>query len=182
MKQHDVYVRALNNRYDWKPIAGAARQWLRDRGCGYVELRVDTVDAEFGTNHFSPRAGTLLLNAQYGEAASFYLLLKPAVARAAMASIRRAIGADAARVASLAEVHGATQCRPGCLPPIGSLFDLPLLIDSRLADVPEIFVPSGRPGFAMLVRTRDLLRTEAARIIDSQVNVELPTQVGIEVM
>lgn len=165
MDQQGIYSRGLAGRYDWKPILAAVRTWVRDRGCGCIEVRVDDVDTEFGTKHLSPRASTLLVSARHGSEESFFLLLKPAGVRADMRNIRRAIDADSARLASHAEVHATTQCRPGCLPPIGDVFDFPLLIDSRLASVGEIFVPSGQPGFAILVRTRDLLRMGSVRVI-----------------
>jgi prolyl-tRNA editing enzyme YbaK/EbsC (Cys-tRNA(Pro) deacylase) len=165
LDEQGVYSRGLVGRYDWKPILAAVRRWVKDRGCGCIEVRVGDVDTEFGTRHLSPRASTLLVNASHGGEASFFLLLKPAGVRADMRTIRRAIDADSARLASHAEIHATTQCRPGCLPPIGDLFDFPLLIDSRLASVGEIFVPSGQPGFTILVRTRDLLRMGSVRVV-----------------
>lgn len=160
-----MYTDALCRRYEWKPIAEAVRRWIKDRGCGCVELPVETVDAEFGTDHMTPRGSTLVVNASYAGGTRYFLLLKPANARADMSSVRHALGADAARAASLGEVHRSTRCRPGCVPPIGSLFELPLLIDARLARASELFVPSGQPGFTTLVRTRDLVRTELAQIV-----------------
>lgn len=160
-----MYSEALLKRYDWRPIAAAVRRWIKDRGCGCVELPVDTVDSEFGTQHFVPRASTLVMNTSTNDEVKFVLLLKPANARVDIRSVREAIGADAARAASLGEVHRYTRCRPGCVPPIGSLFELPVFIDARLAGAPELFVPSGQPGYSTLIRTRDLVRTEAAQIV-----------------
>jgi prolyl-tRNA editing enzyme YbaK/EbsC (Cys-tRNA(Pro) deacylase) len=168
LEQQDAYTTGLTRRYDWKPVSAAVRRWVRDRGCGCMELRVDTVDAEFGVKHFSPRAGTLLVNACYGSTERYFLLLKPAAVRADMRAVSRAIDSDSARIASQAEVQAATQCRPGCLPPIGDVFDFPLLVDARLATATELFVPSGQPGFAILVRTRDILRMDAVRVIGEQ--------------
>lgn len=166
MDKSNVYTNALLKRYDWKPVVAEVRRWLEARGCGCIELLVEAVDAEFGTNHFAPRGNTLVINASYPEGTKFFLLLKPATTRADMRSISRTIGAHTARIASIAEVHVTTRCRPGCVPPIASLFQLPLLIDSRLANTTEVFAPSGQPGFATLIRTRDLLGSEAARIVD----------------
>ncbi|MEO6865605.1 MAG: YbaK/EbsC family protein [Gemmatimonadaceae bacterium] len=165
MDESNVYTDALLKRYDWKPVVARVRRWLEARGCGCVELLVEAVDAEFGTNHLALRCNTLVVNASYPEGKKFFLLLKPATARADMRSVSRAIGADKARLASIAEVHVTTRCRPGCVPPIASLFQIPLLIDSRLAETSEVFAPSGQPGFATLIRTRDLLWAEAARIV-----------------
>ncbi len=162
-----MYTDALRGRYDWKPIAQAVRGWIKASGCGCVELPVETVDAEFGTDHMTPRGNTLVVSASYSDGTRYFLLLKPANTRADMSSVRRALGADAARAASTGEVHHSTRCRPGCVPPMGSLFELPLLIDSRLAGSSELFVPSGQPGFATLVRTRDLVRAESAQIVGS---------------
>lgn len=166
---NEVYSSVLDMRYNWRPVVTAVRNWVKDHGCGCLELPLETVDNEFGITHFAPRAGTLVVKA--GDLGSnsrdekFVLFLKPAHARADMRSVRNAAGAASARAASLGEVFVATRCRPGCVPPLGSLFDLPVLIDARLADTAEVFVPSGQPGFAILIRTRDLIRTERALIV-----------------
>ncbi len=164
-----MYSSALDMRYNWRPVLTAVRNWVSDHGRGCVELPLETVDDEFGITHFAPRGGTLVVKARDAGSRSvnerFVLLLKPANARADMRSVRNAAGAESARAASLGEVYRATRCRPGCVPPLGSLFDLPVLIDARIAHAAEIFVPSGQPGFVILIRTRDLIRTESALII-----------------
>ncbi|MDQ2890466.1 MAG: YbaK/EbsC family protein [Gemmatimonadota bacterium] len=160
-----IYGQALAKRYDWRPVAAAVRRWQADQGRGTIELRIGTVDTEFGTVHHAPRASTLVVRASFGLKSNFFVLLKPAVARANLPTMRRTLGADSARVASLAEVHLMTRCRPGCVPPIATLFDLSLLVDSRLADAEAVFVPSGQPGYATLIRMRDLLRAENARVV-----------------
>jgi Ala-tRNA(Pro) deacylase len=168
-RRNEVYSSALEMRYNWRPVVAAVRNWVTMHGCGCVELPLETVDEEFGRTHFAPRAGTLVIRARDSgcdsEPGKFVLLLKPAHARVDMRAVRNAAGAESARAASLGEVHLATRCRPGCVPPLGSLFDLPVLIDARIAEAAEIFVPSGQPGFVIMIRTRDLLRTEKAVIV-----------------
>lgn len=75
-----------------------------------------------------------------------------------------ALGADALRVATAAEVNAATDYAAGLVSPICLPVDVELLADSALGSAEVLYAAVGEGGVALAIRTRDLLVTTGARV------------------
>jgi len=90
----------------------------------------------------------------------FVLLVLPADLRLDSKAVRRAKGWKKLRFADREEVLQLTGLEPGAIPPLGSLFGLPTLCDSRLGDNETISFNAGDHCISISMTYADYLRAE----------------------
>lgn len=152
--------------YAWRSLHARVRQWYESRRVPIVEAPVANIEKGFGMEHCIPRVSTHLVKLRYEREVAFVLLLAPATLRVSLTSICKTYRASTAWMATLGEVHHLTRSVPGCVPAFGSLFDLPVTIDARLRHAPELFAPSGQPGFAVRIPMLEFIASENPQFID----------------
>lgn len=141
---------AIRN-YDWRALQLRVRHWYDARNLRFVEEPVADIDRNFGIKYCVLRTSTLLVKLRHGPDTTFVIAVTPTPLRTDLTSIRKMYHASTAWIATLGEIQHLTRSVPGCVPAFGSLFGLPVVVDARLRDAPEIFTASGRPGFAVRV-------------------------------
>lgn len=90
----------------------------------------------------------------------FLMFVLPADRKLASKAIRRCRGWRKLRFATADEVQELTGLQPGAIPPLGSLFDLPTLCDSRLGENPTINFNAGDHGISVSMRYADYVKAE----------------------
>ena len=72
------------------------------------------------------------------------MVVVPGVAKVDLAAVRKALGADEARLAIENEFgHLFPDCEVGAMPPLGNLYGVPVLVDATLTRDPVIFFNAG---------------------------------------
>jgi Ala-tRNA(Pro) deacylase len=94
----------------------------------------------------------------------FHLAVISGVLRVDNKALRRLLGAHGVRFATEDELLQRTGCRPGAVPPLGSLFDLPVLIDASLRRCEQVSFNAGSNGWSVSMRREDLERLVQPRI------------------
>jgi len=79
----------------------------------------------------------------------FVLIVLPADRKLASKEARKSLGGKSLRFATKEEVLELTGLTPGCIPPFGSLFNLPTYCDRGLADQPQINFNAGDHGVSV---------------------------------
>lgn len=87
-----------------------------------------------------------------------------------------ALGADALRPATAAEVNAATDYAAGLVSPICLPPEVELLADSALGAADVLYTAAGEGGVALAIRTRDLLVTTGARVATLTVGPLAPAE------
>lgn len=157
---------AIRN-YNWRPLHARVEGWYASRRLEFLEAPVSAIESGFGVTHCIPRASTLLIKLRYESRAAFFLLMIPATLRANLTVMCKTYHACSAWMATLGEVHHLTRSVSGCVPPIGSLFGLPVVIDARLRGLPEVFAPSGQPGYALRLPMAQFATSEKPQFLDN---------------
>lgn len=153
--------------YAWRTLHARVHQWYLARHIEMVEAPVADIDRSFGMEHCVLRVSTLVVKLRYEREVAFIVLLAPATLRVNLTSLCKTYRASTAWMATLGEVHHLTRSVPGCVPAFGSLFSLPVIIDARLHRAPELFAPSGQPGFAVRVPMPEFIASENPEFIDT---------------
>ena len=89
----------------------------------------------------------------------------PASHRIDLGRLRTALGADSVELAAeedFADRFG--DCQVGAEPPLGSLFDLPMIVDQTIADDEHILFQSGKHNESIVMRTREYLQITQPQI------------------
>ena len=95
------------------------------------------------------------------------LLVLDAVDRLDLLKARRALGAADVHLLTEAQlIDLAPTCDPGTIPPVGSLFELPVIADYAVRDDPEITFNAGSHEFAVRVDRAAWEREAAIRYAD----------------
>ncbi len=141
---------ALRN-YDWRSLQLRVRKWYDVRGLRFAEEPVANIARDSDVKYRVPLTSTLVVKLRHDAATTFVIVVIPAALRADLTLIRKMFGASTAWIATMGEVQHLTRSVPGCVPAFGSLFGLPVVVDARLREAPELFTASGRPGFAVRV-------------------------------
>lgn len=123
-----------------KPTPGAILDWLRGAGVKFVHL----VHAPTPTSVESAAArgepievGAKAMVVKAGE--RFVLLVLSAAKRIDSGAVKRHFAVKSVRFASAPELFELTGLVPGSVPPFGRpILDLPLYIDSGVADLPRV--------------------------------------------
>ncbi len=138
---------------------------LRQHGIAFDVLRHEPVftSEEAARVRGTPLAsGAKALICKGGD--RFMMFILPADRKLASKQIRRSRGWRKLRFANREEVERITGLAPGSIPPFGSLFDLPTLCDTRLAENETINFNAGDHGISVSMRYEDYLRVEAPEL------------------
>lgn len=93
--------------------------------------------AHVGTRHF---AKTVMLKVD----GKLSMMVMPAAYRADLTRLSRALGGRETELAEESEFRDAfPDCEVGAMPPFGHLYGMPVYVDSRLAQEPEIVFNAG---------------------------------------
>ncbi len=103
-------------------------------------------------------SGAKALICKGGDA--FVMFVIPADRKLASKAVRRARGWRKLRFANRDEVLQMTGLEPGSIPPFGSLFDLPTLCDSQLAENETINFNAGDHRVSVSMRYEDYVEAE----------------------
>jgi Ala-tRNA(Pro) deacylase len=95
----------------------------------------------------------------------FAMAVIPAACVLDLRRLAGVIGRGEIRLATVEEIVGAAPgCAPGAIPPFGSLFGMPTLVDMRLLGAHDITLPAGDFGTAIRMRTREYRRLASPRV------------------
>jgi prolyl-tRNA editing enzyme YbaK/EbsC (Cys-tRNA(Pro) deacylase) len=94
----------------------------------------------------------------------FVLVVISGVWRVDNKALRRLLGAHGVRFATEEELLQLTGCRPGAVPPLGNLFDLPVVMDSSLRRREQVSFNAGSNEWSVTMRREDLERLSQPRI------------------
>jgi len=94
----------------------------------------------------------------------FVMFVIPADLKLASKAVRRARGWRKLRFAGRDEVRQLTGLQPGSIPPFGSLFDLPTLCDSRLAENETINFNAGDHSISVSIRYADYVQVKGPEL------------------
>ena len=106
-------------------------------------------------------AKTVLLRTPHG----YIVAVLPATHRVDLDRVRQHLGEAEAELATEDEIqHLFPDCEPGAMPPFGSLYQLPTLVDESLAEDDEIVFEGQTHMEAFRMRYRDYVNTEHPQI------------------
>jgi len=95
------------------------------------------------------------------------LAVLPATRQIDLDALAEAAGADAVELADETELNGRfPECDPGAVPPFGNLFDLPVYLNSALAEQEELIFNAGRHTEVMRLSFEDFAALVEPRIAD----------------
>jgi len=100
------------------------------------------------------------------------MLVLPASYRVDFPKLKSVLKAKKVRLAKEGEFGGIfTDCEVGAMPPFGNLYDLPVHVDSSLADVSEIVFKAGSHTTSVKVRFADYKKLVKPQIADFAVHL-----------
>lgn len=95
------------------------------------------------------------------------MIVLPAPHRVDLDKVKRAVGAAQARLAREEEfVHVFADCEVGAMPPFGSLYGVPVLVDRTLTEDPRIVFRAGTHRETITVAYSDLELLEHPKVGD----------------
>ncbi|HMP03111.1 MAG TPA: YbaK/EbsC family protein [Gemmatales bacterium] len=97
---------------------------------------------------------------------SFYLLVMPADRKLDSKKTQAGLGVKSLRFATKEELLERTGLAPGAVPPFGSLFDLPTLLDPALGQHAEINFNAGDHATSIQMTHADYVAFEKPRLLD----------------
>jgi Ala-tRNA(Pro) deacylase len=110
----------------------------------------------------TPEEGAKALLVKADE--QFYLVVISGVLRVDNKALRRLLGVHGVRFATAEELLQLTGCRPGAVPPLGNLFDLPVLMDESLRRCEQVSFNAGSNSWSVTMRREDLERLIQPRV------------------
>jgi Ala-tRNA(Pro) deacylase len=96
----------------------------------------------------------------------YYNLVMSAAKRVDNGKLREILGTRRVRFARPEELHELTECWPGAVPPFGSLFDLPTLLDESLTEMAQVSFNAGSHTVSVVMPGDDFRRALDARTED----------------
>jgi Ala-tRNA(Pro) deacylase len=126
-------------------LAPRLHQFLDDRHAPYATLAHDrTITAQetancahIGSRHF---AKTVMLKVDGG----LVMMVMPAAYRIDLTRLSRALGGREVELAQEPDFRDAfPDCELGAMPPFGNLYGMPVYVDARLSEQPEIVFNAG---------------------------------------
>jgi prolyl-tRNA editing enzyme YbaK/EbsC (Cys-tRNA(Pro) deacylase) len=148
---------------------------IRDR----VVARLAAAGVDYRTIRHAPAVGSLRIAEQRGmspaagaktllvrAAGAYCLLVIPGDRRLSSPKLRRALGTHDIRFARPQELLDVTGCRPGEVPPLGELFELPVVMDPRVAANREVAFTAGSTDESFVVEAEALVRLTGPRLAD----------------
>jgi Ala-tRNA(Pro) deacylase len=109
--------------------------------------------------------------------ARYALLVIAGSRRVDNARLRQALGTRRVRFATASELFELTDCRPGAVPPFGTLFGLPVLLDRSLQAVSQAAFNAGSHTVSVVMDGDDFRRVITGRPVDVA-EVRTPTGDG----
>ncbi len=99
-------------------------------------------------------------------ASGYALAVVPGIRRLDMKRLREAVGDPHTRLATEEELErDFPDCDLGALPPIGSLFGVPMYVDPEVMKHETVVFAAGRQTESVNMRGEDLLRGEPATVV-----------------
>jgi Ala-tRNA(Pro) deacylase len=90
----------------------------------------------------------------------------PGDRRLSSPKLHRVLGTHDVRFARPQELLEVTGCRPGEVPPLGGLFEVPVVMDPRVAANREVAFTAGSTDESFVVQAEDLVRLARPRLAD----------------
>lgn len=107
----------------------------------------------------------------------YLLAALPACCRIDLTRLQGLAGEGGLKLVSVEEIwHGCPGFEPGAIPPFGTLFGMPVFVDSSLLEHPELVVPGGDHRTAVRMRTTEFLRVAEPRIGAFAIHEGIPAQ------
>ncbi|GED88291.1 YbaK/EbsC family protein [Streptomyces sp. 6-11-2] len=158
-----------------RPVADAVRHW-----CGavpadeivYVETDPEWADTAVFVEHYGPElletsANCVVVAGRRGGETRLAACLALSATRVDVNGVvRRQLGARKASFAPMEVATGETGMEYGGITPIGLPADWPLLVDSRVVDLPYVLVGSGRRRGKLLVPGKAFAQLPGAVVLD----------------
>ncbi len=116
-------------------------------------------------SRLAQQAKALLLRRYRADGRDYLIHALPGDRSADLGSLAAAVGAVRLRLATARELHEATGCRFGELPPVGSVFGVALSLDDRLLAEPELYFNAGRLDRSFVVEPEHLRALERPVIV-----------------
>ena len=82
------------------------------------------------------------------------------------AKIKKILKSKSASLATADEVERVIGCRPGSVPPFGSLFGIPTFVDTHLLLNDEIDFNAGRHTISMTMKVKDWQKVVNAQVFE----------------
>ncbi len=147
------------------PVTERLLAWLREAGVPFTLLEHEPVRtseeaARVRGTRLEEGAKALVVRADDRYA---HIVL-PANLRTDNAALRALLGTRKIRFATTEELLEVTGCEPGAVPPFGTLFDLPVLVDERLSANDEISFNAGSTSVSIRMRCEDFVRLSGATV------------------
>jgi Ala-tRNA(Pro) deacylase len=139
--------------------------YLDGNGVGYRLIdhapagSAEEYHAELGTR-YEQQAKALFLRVKRQKQKSFAIVALQAQKRADLGRAAGLLQASEVRLATADQLLDETGCRFGELPPFGSPFDVPLLLDRELLEEPEIYFNIGDLSRSMVLEPSVLVALE----------------------
>jgi Ala-tRNA(Pro) deacylase len=111
-----------------------------------------------------------------GGGKDYLIYALPGNAEAELTRLATASASLRLRLATSAELEQTTGCRFGELPPVGSIFGCPLVLDQRLLTQPELYFNAGRLDRSIILAPADLAALETPLILGHQLPHPPPPQ------
>jgi len=149
-------------------VLNNVRDYLKEQGVDFEVIshqETFTTMEEARASGVSPDhvAKTLVIKMRDGEA----LAVLPAHERLDMHKLRDAVHDNHARLATEDEMGSEfTDIELGAVPPLGDLFQLPVLMDEQLKDMDEVIFAGGTHRDSVKMAGDDFIRMTHPRIMD----------------
>ena len=143
--------------------------YLKSHGVQFQETHhplAYTAQDVAASEHVSGRLVSKVVMAMSGDGKP-YMLVLPANLKVDLDKARRALGLSNLRLASEREFeHLFPGCEVGAEPPFGNLYGLPVYVDPRLAEDPEIIFQAGTHTDTIRMRYSDFERLVHPEVCD----------------
>jgi len=145
------------------------KKFCEDNGISYKEIKHSPgASAEDYHNalgcRYEQQLKCLLLKI-YTETEYFAILTIPAQKRADLEAIKTLISAKKIRMATKEELKEITGCNFGELPPIGSIFQIRLIMDRDFLNETETYLNAGKVDVSFVINPTDLQKAENPVIV-----------------
>lgn len=151
-------------------MAGRGERFLIERGISFESLEYDF--REKGSEHAAEALGVGLdgmlksLVVRLSDR-RFVFVLMPGSKDVSLKELARFIGVKEAQMASERDAQRLTGYLVGGISPFGAKTHLPVYVERGVLDHGEIYINGGRRGLILKLRTRDLINTLNATVIEA---------------
>lgn len=125
---------------------------------------VTTSEAAAGARGSRLEQGAKALIVKVNE--QYYHLIISAAKRVDNNKLRKILGTNRVRFATLEELKKLTGCLPGAVPPFGNIFGLPVLMDNALLAEEVVYFNCGSHTISLRMARADLVKATGAQVHD----------------